>query len=218
MIPGYVLMPEGKTPLKPTGLFALGLRLRLFGRRGTKWVVEKEDGKGRLAYDTLGDAVAITLHRLRATCEIGEGLRFIVKDGPKDLKEAVIRVVDWTPEPADTNGSPQVDLYVACLNELWRDKWRSGGALVCKKVAGTNTWSDHAYGQAQDLFATWEVMDEIADWTVANYKELNVKYVILRDRIWKRETKKWGLYTGVYHRHVHTSFSHENTGTPPCAR
>lgn len=216
MIPGYVLMPEGKTPLKPTGLFALGLRLRVFGRKGTKWVVEKEDGRGRIAYDDLGNAVAMTLHRLRS-CEVGEGLRFTVKDGATTAKEAVIRIVDWTPEPADTNGSKQVDLYVACLNELWRDKWRSGGSLVCKKVAGTNTWSDHAYGEAQDIFASWEVMNEIAEWTVAAYKELNVNYVILRDRIWKRETKKWGIYTGIYHRHVHTSFSHDGSGVPPCA-
>lgn len=215
MIPGYVLMPEGKTPLKPSGLFALGLRLRAFGRKGHAFVVGKEQGAGKIAYDSLGLAVSSTLDRLRRL-EIGDGLRFSVAGTP--LRSAVIRVVDWTPKPAETNGSEQVDLYVACLNELWGNKWRSGGAFVCKKTVGTNTWSDHAWGEAQDIFADWDVMDEIAAWTVDTHKELNVNYVILRDRIWRSSTKKWGIYTGEYHRHVHTSFIHDGVGTPPCAR
>lgn len=217
MIPGYVLTRDGRDPLKASGLFALGLRLRVLGRGGNLWVLSRSDGTRKVAYEVLGNAVSVCLERLRKM-DVGEELLFVTKNGPDVLRSASIRIVDWVPSPADTNGSAQVDLYVACLNELWRDKWRSAGALVCKKVAGTNTWSDHAYGEAQDLFATWPVMDEIANWTVANYKELNVNYVILRDRIWKRDTKKWGVYTGVYHNHVHTSFCHDGAGTPPCAR
>lgn len=217
MIPGYVVSREGKDPSKPAGLFATGLRLRVVGRGGTLWVVSRSDGTRKVAYEALGNAVSMVLERLRK-CSVGEELLFVTKNGPDVVRQAAIRVVDWTPSPEDTNGSPQVDLYVACLNELWKGKWRSAGAQVCKKTAGTNTWSDHAWGEAQDLFASWDVMDEIANWTVATAKELNVSYVILRDRIWKRSTGKWGVYTGIFHNHVHTSFSHENTGTPPCAR
>ena len=216
MIPAYVLTREGKEASKPQSLFALGLRLRVFGRGGDNYLLSHEGGL-EVQYPTLGAAVSACLNWLRKM-KVGQALHFTTRKGTAVLRTARVAVVDWTPKPAATSGSDQVDLYVGCLNELWGDKWRSAGALVCKKVAGTMTWSDHAWGEAQDLFATWEVMDEITAWTVANATELNVKYVILRNKIWEAKRKRWTNYTGVYHRHVHVSFNHDGAGTPPCAR
>ena len=75
------------------------------------------------------------------------------------------------------------------------------------KYTTATTWSDHAYGGAIDYFDTWPHMEAMRDFAIANADVLEVKYVILGDRIWSR-LGGWSAYGGNYHHHVHASFDH----------
>lgn len=55
------------------------------------------------------------------------------------------RVVDVAPTAANTSGSPGVDLWVGFLHAEFPGQWESWGGYVYKQIAGTSTWSDHAY-------------------------------------------------------------------------
>jgi hypothetical protein len=53
------------------------------------------------------------------------------------------RVVEDEPQPANTSGSPGVDLVVGFMNEHF--EWQSWGIYVYKHIAGSSTYSDHSY-------------------------------------------------------------------------
>lgn len=63
----------------------------------------------------------------------------------KDGKGVEARVVQVAPTPADTAGSPGVDLLVGFLNAQFGGQWESWGCYVFKHIAGSSTYSDHAY-------------------------------------------------------------------------
>lgn len=73
------------------------------------------------------------------------GLHLVVNDaGDKHLHG---RTVETSPEPANTSGSPGVDLLVGFLNQVFPGDWESWGCYVYKHISGSNppVWSDHAY-------------------------------------------------------------------------
>lgn len=55
------------------------------------------------------------------------------------------RVVETQPEPANTQGSPGVDLVVGWLNAEFHGQWEAWGIYVYKHIAGSSSWSDHSY-------------------------------------------------------------------------
>jgi len=55
------------------------------------------------------------------------------------------RHVQTDPTPANTAGSPGVDLLVGFLNQVFKGQWESWGCYVYKHISGSTTWSDHAY-------------------------------------------------------------------------
>jgi hypothetical protein len=106
------------------------------------------------------------------------------------------------------------------------------GVFVCKKIAGSNSWSQHAYGNAADLFPkaskpTQKTLRDIADAvvrqatkaTVANRGvRIKVAEVIDHDagRIWT-PMEGWHSYGGTTGAHIHVSGSPLRSGTPACA-
>lgn len=108
------------------------------------------------------------------------------------------------------------------------EKIRSGGVFNCRKISGTNVWSQHAWGNALDLFPTESRFnDEIAraavtqatKRTVANRgRKLELSNVIdhLNSRIWTPGTG-WHDYSGSVGPHVHVQAAPIKTGTPACA-
>jgi hypothetical protein len=56
-----------------------------------------------------------------------------------------VRVVNAALVPADTTGSPGVDLMVAFLNANFQGRWSSLGIYVYKRISGSSTWSDHSF-------------------------------------------------------------------------
>ena len=103
-----------------------------------------------------------------------------------------------------------------------------GGVFSCRKIAGTNYWSQHAWGNALDLFPTNnKYNDEIAraavtqatKRTFANRgRKLDLSNVIdhLNGRIWTPGTG-WHEYNGTVGPHVHVQAAPIKTGTPACA-
>lgn len=106
------------------------------------------------------------------------------------------------------------------------------GRFNCRKIAGSSLWSQHAYGNADDLFptiggATQAKLRDIADAVVYNathrtkanrFRKLKVAEVIDHDAR-KRWTPQggWGPYTGSTGPHIHVSWSPFKSGTPACA-
>lgn len=105
------------------------------------------------------------------------------------------------------------------------------GRYVCKKILGSNLWSQHSWGNADDLFPTEgntqaklrriadAVVYQAKNKTIANrFRKLNVAEVIDHDGR-KRWTPQggWGPYTGATGAHIHVSWAPFKTGTPPCA-
>ncbi len=105
-----------------------------------------------------------------------------------------------------------------------------GGVFNCRTIAGSDTYSQHAWGNAIDLFPEHQSNDElraIADAvvvqatksTIANLgRKIPVSQVIDHNnrRIWT-PSFGWKTYTGSYGAHVHVSGEPLRLGTPPCA-
>jgi len=102
---------------------------------------------------------------------------------------------------------------------------------VCKKIYGSDSWSQHSWGNATDIFPTTDneqrKLRKIADTvvyhtthrTVANrLHKLPVSQVIDHDgrRIWT-PSEGWHAYTGTTGPHIHVSGKPLQDGKPPCA-
>jgi hypothetical protein len=111
----------------------------------------------------------------------------------------------------------------------------SAGCFVCKKIVGSNSWSQHSWGNALDLFPMGGVplaiiqarLRDIANAVVYQAKhktkanrlrKLDVAEVIDHDgrRIWT-PSQGWHDYQGSTGAHIHVSASPLRTGVPPCA-
>ncbi len=128
----------------------------------------------------------------------------------------------------------------ACRRAL-RVMQRSGVAKLiaraevfnCRKMSGSSSWSQHAWGNAADLIPrppssdddkqrdaiAHNVVRQATERTIANRgRRLAVEHVIDHDarRIWTRGTG-WHTYTRPTGDHVHVDFTPNRTGTPPCA-
>ena len=102
------------------------------------------------------------------------------------------------------------------------------GVFSCRKIAGTNYWSQHAWGNALDLFPKdSRDNDEIAGAAVTQAtkrtfanrgRKLDLSNVIdhLNGRIWTPGTG-WHEYNGTVGPHVHVQAAPIKTGTPACA-
>lgn len=96
------------------------------------------------------------------------------------------------------------------------------GTKVCKRILGSSSWSQHAYGNAIDLaFAVpppvgfdLKRQDALVNYLVAHADELAIYHAIHRNRAWTRGSG-WGFYGGVYHTHVHIDCDPQGTGWPP---
>ena len=103
------------------------------------------------------------------------------------------------------------------------------GVFNCRHIAGSNSWSQHAFGNAIDEFADESNLEAIAHNAVLQATEKTfanrgvkqpVHYVIWKDGaggIWSPD-RGWHSYDGFHPpTHVHVDFLPEFEGTPPCA-
>ncbi len=105
--------------------------------------------------------------------------------------------------------------------------------FVCKQIDASSQYSQHAWGNACDLFPSGDIESHaarrraIANFVVKNTtqrtlanlgRKLAVAEVIDHSgrRIWT-PSRGWHTYTGATGDHVHVSGAPLRTGTPPCA-
>lgn len=103
----------------------------------------------------------------------------------------------------------------------------------CRKISGSSSWSQHAYGNAVDLFPRGDIESHaaarraIANFIVKNTttktlanlgRKLAVAEVIDHSgrRIWT-PGQGWHAYGGTAGDHVHVSGAPLRSGTPACA-
>lgn len=108
------------------------------------------------------------------------------------------------------------------------------GVFACRKIDGSHVWSQHAWGNADDLFPKGQeygekrarchdianaVVYQATHRTKANrFRKLDVARVIDHEnrRDWTPHDG-WTEYSGTTGLHVHAEGSPTKTGTPPCA-
>lgn len=112
-----------------------------------------------------------------------------------------------------TNGNEHADVFFNFIRARFEDyDPRFAGSYVCKLVVGSNTRSQHSYGNADDFFFdTLDHQDRVADEAVTMRTELNLAHLISRQRIWTPEDG-WHSYGGDYHAHIHADFLPQFTG------
>lgn len=94
------------------------------------------------------------------------------------------------------------------------------GWYNCRRVAGSTTWSQHAWGNAYDAGGTLNLVRTMGNALVAQAKRgaLPIAQVIFDHQVWEPDT---GLrpYNGVdpHTGHVHITARPQMPGTPPCA-
>jgi hypothetical protein len=108
------------------------------------------------------------------------------------------------------------------------------GVFSCRRISGSKTWSQHAFGNGGDLFPdetdyrrAKDQCSSIANAVVwqakhrtraNNMKKIDVAEVIDHEsqRMWT-PGGGWGPYGGNPGLHVHVTGAPKKTGTPPCA-
>ncbi len=71
----------------------------------------------------------------------------------------------------------------------------------CRKIARSNTWSQHAYDNAIDIFASTATLDMVAGFLRSNKAQLSVNNVLWRVR--------------DHYDHCHVDFFPKGIGVPP---
>lgn len=80
----------------------------------------------------------------------------------------------------------------------------NGGVQECRKIANSNTWSQHAWGNAVDVMVpNLATGDRVYAWTLANKSRYGLGSVLWRVK--------------DHYDHVHVEGLPKQTGTPPCA-
>lgn len=111
------------------------------------------------------------------------------------------------------------------VNALMREAYPTSdfaGIFVCKRVAGTSSWSDHAWGDAVDR--SHGPNDEMTSWVIRMGKAglMPVEFVVgSRDGkvVAASLSNGWRVTVGGHESHlwhVHVSVR-QHSGTPPCA-
>lgn len=106
----------------------------------------------------------------------------------------------------DTAGVYPVDKIVGTIIQKY-PLVRSAGICVCKKISGTNVWSQHAYCNAVDMMApTQAYLDKVAAYARQ-----------LRDRGWLPAAQiLWRIPNHYYHIHFSGAPMNPSTGRLAC--
>lgn len=156
---------------------------------------------------------------------IGDGRLVQLANRRKDVQAAVRVQVFPVPD------LPSVTYETRIVNAIWAAAWPASGfagAHVCKHIAGTNQWSQHAYGRAIDRVQNPPAVtnDEQTDWCLRMSREgLWPVWQVLGSRngsVINAEapgfyTRAGGADTShLWHVHLSTGRA-AATGTPACA-
>lgn len=113
-----------------------------------------------------------------------------------------------------TSGNDAIDLVVGTVVQKYPSVTNLG-IVVCKKIAGSNTWSQHSWGNAVDFGGP-------GPWGSSGNITLLDKVNNYIQRLWDEgllpvSQLGWRNWSGHFPGHIHVSGDPYRHGTPPCA-
>jgi hypothetical protein len=145
---------------------------------------------------------------------------FVVFRGASKTRNLIAKNIMLTPKIIDTDGTEPVDvMHTLLYTIIFKDKLSSMGICSCRDIAGTSSWSQHAYCNAEDIHGSSSTMQNVFDYLVANADKLSVANCIYNRRIWNKAGGNH-YYDGSnpHYDHCHVDFNPQGSGTPPCAQ
>lgn len=218
--PSYIRSPTKFTEIPATQTF----RYQAVPNHADRWGPPKSMD---LAIDVVGDAMrrhhgpfqlkrpgealwgvrlplATALHRMRVGVKHHGGVWRI---HPTRHHSATwkMRRIDINPAKyAPTEGTQSIDIIIA--STVYRFPGiRIAGIYTCRTILGTNTLSQHAYGNAVDLVGTTALMDQVAQW---QYGMARRGFLPLAQLIWRGHEWFHGGTVYDHYNHIH------DTGSP----
>lgn len=163
-----------------------------------------------------------TLDRLRELTirgDVGDAWQFRPVDTPGAMY--VVRRVEVAP-PVTTptvGTTPLKDIHLAYFEEF--PDHESWGIFNCRPIAGSSSWSQHAWGNAEDFSDDGVAAKEAERWFHSNKSRLPIAELIGRGKIWTRARADEGFRAlsssaNQHHDHWHVSAHPLGAGTPPC--
>jgi len=137
-----------------------------------------------------------------------------------DHRSILVRKVRTNIQVPDSPGNEAIDIIRWYLYRQF-PQLESWGICNCRLVAGTWSWSQHAYCNAEDVHGGAEVMQKAAAFLKrkGNAGDIPLGQVIYNRRYWEPSFADWKPYYGVNPHTDHVHFGGPNrSGTPECAR
>src|SRR5262245_12122656 len=136
--------------------------------------------------------------------ELGATFRIRTDDGGVSFTG---RAIKEQPDAIDINGNAHADQFWGWIvNTYPAFHPRFGGSYVCKYISGTAERSQHAFGNAVDVwFDTMTHQNSVFKDIEAGKCPVSVAHAISGNRIWEPGSGEHG-YTGEYHSHLHTDY------------
>jgi len=161
------------------------------------------------------------LAALAAEGDVGGAWQFRPVSSPSAIY--VIRKIEVEP-PVTVSasvGSDPLKLIHAAYFERFpgHESW---GIYNCRPIAGSTSWSQHAWGNAEDFSEAGVASEDAERWLFANRNRLPISELIGRRRVWSsaRASEGWRALSSSAHQHLdhwHVTAHPLMTGSPPCA-
>lgn len=191
----------------------------ILARDAGRWQIrtrgEREWSRRQSKSDT-----ALELAELARQGDVGGAWQFRPASTPAALY--VIRKIEFAPpvESPSVGSSAIKTIHVAYFKRFPDDE--SWGVFNCRPIAGSSSWSQHAWGNAEDFSDGGVASEEAEAWFFANRTKLPIAELIGRRKIWSkaRATEGWRSLSSSANQHLdhwHVSGDELQTGTPPCA-
>ena len=166
------------------------------------------------------EATRARLGELATRGDIGEAWQFRPVSTPRAM--FVVRKVEVAP-PVTTptvGTDPLKEIHLAYFEEF--PEHESWGIFNCRPIAGSSSWSQHAWGNAEDFSHDGVAAAEAERWFNANRTKLPIAELIGRGKIWTKARASEGFRAlsssaNQHHDHWHVSAEPLGSGTPPCA-
>jgi hypothetical protein len=165
-------------------------------------------------------ATLARLGELTRRGDIGEAWQFRPVATPAAFY--VVRKIESAPPvtPPSVRTPAIEEIHLAYFDRFpGHESW---GIFNCRPIAGSRTWSQHAWGNAEDFSDAGVAAEEAEEWFNANRTRLPIAELIGRGKTWTkaRASEGWRALSASANQHTdhwHVSGDTLMTGTPPCA-
>jgi hypothetical protein len=156
--------------------------------------------------------------RIADWCQRADGSDVLhVAAGREDPQKLAIQAVFVKGFVPGVDNDPRILEFFALVTKRTKGVAENWGIFSCRKVAGTDTWSAHAWKMAIDIAGPWLVMVLVAHLAVKHAARFGFETIIFNGKSWSR-AEGWHPYSGScpHKRHCHINTDYPD-GRPPCA-